>query len=295
MNAAPRRTTPLDNAQYNPDSRDAASATDLKARARGGDMPAAKRDGSAGPRQPTNIRAVRIEPNARSNAQIEPASAQELARDQHRLQLQSIARAKRLVLNALARGALLALLVSAPVLLLWIDVHGLGNSIGEVSATELSQLTLLAITVATFGSLAHRVRDDRRFATLAAGFFACMLLRECDAWLDLLVDGLWQGLVAFVAIACLTYSLMDWRSTLRGMARLVNSRAGSVLLVAVVLLLVYSRLFGMSGLWRDLLGDGYVRLFKNAVEESTELLAYFLVVGASVSYAMSRFRRLQKP
>lgn len=121
-----------------------------------------------------------------------------------------------------------------------------------------------------------------------------MLIREIDAVLDLLLDGLWQGLVTVVSVACLTYSLFDWRSALRGMARLVVSRAGVVMIVGLAILLVYSRLLGMGLLWQGLLGDGYLRLFKNAIEEGTELLGYVIILIASLIYVTGRLRYLHR-
>lgn len=50
-------------------------------------------------------------------------------------------RAKRLVAHGLLRGVGLLFIVSLPVFMLWLDVQWLGNSVGEISATELSQLT----------------------------------------------------------------------------------------------------------------------------------------------------------
>lgn len=205
-----------------------------------------------------------------------------------------VARAARIVLAAAARMLLLSCFISAPILLLWVDVQWLHNAVGEFSATEFSQLVLLAITVLGFVHLARRSRDDRRFAVLAAGLFACMLIREVDAVLDLLLDGLWQGLVTLVSVICLIYGLFDWRSMLRGMARLVISRAGVVMIIGLAILLAYSRLLGMGLLWQDLLDDGYLRLFKNAIEESTELLGYVIILIASLGYVAGRLRHLHR-
>src|SRR5690606_41611676 len=42
--------------------------------------------------------------------------------------------------------------------------------------------------------------------------------------------------------------------------------------VALGALLVHSRLLGMGAIWEGLLAEQYLRVFKNAVEEATELL-----------------------
>lgn len=76
--------------------------------------------------------------------------------------------------------------------------------------------------------------------------------------------------------------------TLKGIARLLASRDGLGLTFGLVLLLVYSRLIGMEALWHGLLDGQYLRVFKNAVEEVTELFGYALVMAASLHYLLRR-------
>ena len=56
--------------------------------------------------------------------------------------------------------------------------------------------------------------------------------------------------------------------------------------MALGALLVYSRLLGMGAIWEGLLAEQYLRVFKNAVEETTELLGYVLIAAAAVTYAV---------
>ena len=167
----------------------------------------------------------------------------------------------------LGRSALLALVMATPVALLYADIHWLRNSVGEWSLVELTQLGFLTTTVLAFVRLARAREDERGFAVLAAAFFACMLVRELDAVWDLLFRGLWSLLVTAVA---------------------------AVMTVGLVLLLVYSRLFGMTSLWHGLLAEHYVRVFKNAAEECTELLGYTLIMASALAYAAQRVRERRK-
>ncbi|WP_406625316.1 hypothetical protein [Acidovorax sp. SDU_ACID1] len=194
----------------------------------------------------------------------------------------------RIVLAALACATLYAALVSLPPMLLLADLRWLGNEVGERSLLELTQSVLLATIVFAFVWLGWRSPSDRRFAVLAAGLFACMLIRENDALLDGIGDGVWQGMVAGVASACLVHAMHDWRGTLCGMARLLVSRAGVGMLTGLVVVLVYSRLLGMGLLWQGLLDAQYMKLFKNAIEESAELLGYVLILAASMTYVGGR-------
>lgn len=97
-----------------------------------------------------------------------------------------------------------------------------------------------------------------------------------------------------VSASCLIYSLSDWRSLLRSMARLAISRSGVMLILGLAILLVYSRLLGMGVLWREFLHDGYLRLLKNAIEESTELLGYIIIVIAGLRHVGARLHSLQR-
>ena len=164
-------------------------------------------------------------------------------------------------------------------------------SVGERSLVEGLQLLLLAATSVAFFALAHRHRGERRFAALAAGFFICMGIRETDAAWDVVSDGLWQVLVATVAPAATAYAAADWRSTLRALDRFVSSRPGVLMITALGLLLAYSRLLGMGVIWEGLLDEQYLRVFKNAVEETTELLSYVLICAAGMTYAGRTMKR----
>lgn len=200
-----------------------------------------------------------------------------------------LARDLRTVAGGLRRAAGWALLTAFPVLLLYLDVQWLGTIVGEWSVVEFAQLGLLFLTALAFAGLARREPAERRFAVLAMAFFACMLVRETDAVWDSLHDGLWQYLVAMLAAGSLAFALRDWRAALSGLARLLASREGLALTLGLVL--VYSRLLGMGALWQGLLGEQYLRVFKNAVEEGTELLGYVLVFAASAAHVRRRRRR----
>lgn len=199
-----------------------------------------------------------------------------------------------ILLAHLGRSALLALIMAAPVALLYADIQWLGDSVGEWSLVELTQLGFLVATVLAFARVARARPDERGFAVLAAGFFASMLIRELDAVWDLLFRGLWSIMVAGVAAGSLGYALRHRQSTLAAIARFLRSRASTVMTIGLVLLLIYSRLFGMTALWEGLLADNYVRVFKNAAEECTELLGYTLVMASALTYAAQRLRERRK-
>lgn len=200
---------------------------------------------------------------------------------------------RRLLRGLLRAAALWSLMAIAPAALL-LDIQWLGNTVGERSLVEVAQLVLLAVTAAAFASLARLSPADRRFAVLAAGFFLCMGIRETDAAWDLLFDGLWQAMVAVVALAAAAYAAADWRAALRSFGHFLGSRAGMLMTLALGILLVYSRLLGMGGIWEGVLGEQYLRVFKNAVEETTELLGYALIAASGTEYVAGQRARRQR-
>ncbi|CAK6466123.1 hypothetical protein KLEPA_00100 (plasmid) [Klebsiella pneumoniae] len=57
-----------------------------------------------------------------------------------------------------------------------------------------------------------------------------------------------------------------------------------MMLSGLLAVLVFSRLFGMHGLWYSILEEGYARVVKNAVEEGSEFFGYMLFLTASIGY-----------
>jgi hypothetical protein len=184
-----------------------------------------------------------------------------------------------------------ALLAAFPILMLRQDILVLGNAVGENSLVEACQLALLGLSMSAFALLAWRRADDRRFAVLAAVLFACMLIRENDAVFDAaLFHGAWKYLVAPLVIGSVFWALRDTRALLAGIARFLASHAGTMMLLGLAILLCFSRLFGMTEIWAAVLGDGYVRTAKNAIEETGELLGYSVILAASLRYLALRVR-----
>lgn len=184
----------------------------------------------------------------------------------------------------------LALVVSLPPICLFIDLKVIGNSISENSVTELAQIVLLLLSIGCFVFLARKNIHERAFFLLAAAFFTSMLIRELDALFDLIAHGFWACIVAPVAISAIVNAVKNNSSTLLGLSRFVSSHAGMLMLVAVAILLFYSRLMGMTAIWKDLMGDEYLRVIKNAIEEAGELLGYSLIFTASATYLLQRLR-----
>lgn len=182
----------------------------------------------------------------------------------------------------LALNILIVAVVAAGVnLMIQLDVR-LGNGISESSFTELSQLVCLAIAGFCFARIAHYRPDLKHALALACGLFAVMFIRENDNTLDVIVHGFWKYPALLVAMAAIIYALSAKKQIVSQMAVLANSQGVNLVVASIILLVVFSRLFGMSSLWQAIMTEGYVRLAKSIAEEGTELLCYALIALSSV-------------
>ena len=87
-----------------------------------------------------------------------------------------------------------------------------------------------------------------------------------------------------VTAGCLAVALRTPKKTLHALARLLQHRSWPVMASGFLVVLVFSRLFGIHALWQHLMLGDYNRVVKNMAEEGTELLGYSLCWLASVRY-----------
>lgn len=175
----------------------------------------------------------------------------------------------------------LGLGILALFLIFWWDA-GCLHPFAEVGPTEFSQTLLLLASTALFFSEARRCPDMRRALTLVGGLTGCMLIREQDYFLDMISHGCWKWPALTLAFGCLAFAASNLRDAVTGLARLIRWRHFPLLLAGLVIVLAYSRLFGTSMLWKTLLPDGDWRAAKNAMEESSELLGYALILTSAL-------------
>ncbi|TLF51601.1 hypothetical protein FEI13_07980 [Halomonas urmiana] len=121
------------------------------------------------------------------------------------------------------------------------------------------------------------------------------LIREQDAWLDAWVfDGAWQTLVALLVLPVLFVVIRSRHAFAREFERYANSFSFGLFAAGFLTTYVYSRLFGRSEMWQAILGEAYLRTFKDAAEEVTELFGYTLLFFAMIELVLlvRRWRRL---
>lgn len=170
------------------------------------------------------------------------------------------------------------------------DLVVFGNGMGECSFTEWFQMALVLFALLTFRSLVPRYPAFRGFSILSAGFFGCILFREMDFYFNPIAPWFWVLPVACVLVWSFRRALSgETRGTVwPGMAAFCRSSACETMLVGLVLVLGFSRVFGSGRLlWRHVVCSTDATLVKSAVQESLEFLGYLWMAIAAF-----RWRRI---
>ncbi|OQP32147.1 hypothetical protein [Pantoea latae] len=167
---------------------------------------------------------------------------------------------------------------------IYIDVNWMNDAMHETSLTETLQEVMLASVAVMFFLSSRRRAAQRGALILIGGFYSCMLIRELDFVFDVVEHGSWVWFALATAAASLALALRAPRGTLEGLVAFVTHRSWLMTASGLLIVLVFSRLFGMHQLWQHLMLDGYNRVVKNIAEEGTELLGYSICWLASVLY-----------
>ena len=163
-----------------------------------------------------------------------------------------------------------------------VDYVLLGSTLGETSITETLQLVMLAVASWSFFRVSRQESHLSHAAILISGFFAVLMIREMDYWFDMIHHGSWVfPALAITALAC-AKAYRGGKGTVNEMAIILQSPYMKLLIGSVILLLVFSRLYGMGSFWQHVMGEHYVRDVKNISEEGIELLCYSLIALSAV-------------
>ncbi|SER61245.1 hypothetical protein SAMN05216548_13011 [Faunimonas pinastri] len=192
--------------------------------------------------------------------------------------------------NALLRFVGTAIVIAAGLVLVFADVLILGDNLGEMSLTEIGQeLTLFVISLLFWRS--SRLPGHAGFGILVAGFFGCMLIRELDALFDHVFHGFWFFPAILLAAVCIFHAWRRRNEVLARLAEFARTPAFGTMMTGLIVILVFSRLFGITTLWHHMLAADYTKVAKKAVEEGSELLGYTICLASTLDYMFSLKRR----
>lgn len=185
-------------------------------------------------------------------------------------------------------GALFGIFVAVP-LILMLDTNVLGDAMSEDSLTERLQVVLIVISTLIFATGTALHNGLRGYLGAVATLFACMAIRENDSVFDKVYHGFWL-IPALVALAVgAVFVWKNRRGAGAGFVRHLSSHSGAFVVLGVLILIVFSRLFGTGAVWEGVMGDAYDPAVKAAVQEGLELLGYFLVTYGSVLSLIAGF------
>ncbi|MDR5860597.1 hypothetical protein FZZ93_07990 [Halomonas eurihalina] len=163
----------------------------------------------------------------------------------------------------------------------------------ESGFTELAQSMLLLLATGLALSVRVWQRQLPNVALLLVGLLGASLIREQDAWLDTYVfDGAWQTLVALLVLPVLFVVIRHRRAFVTELESITGTFSFGLFAAGFLTTYAFSRLYGRSALWQEILGEHYLRAFKNAAEEVTELFGYTLMLFAMLELVLLVRRRL---
>ncbi|MEM9303084.1 MAG: hypothetical protein AAGE01_13290 [Pseudomonadota bacterium] len=126
---------------------------------------------------------------------------------------------------------------------------------------------------------------------LLGAFFAALAIREFDEVIEgLLGEGAWQIMVTAVLLAAIVHGWQT-RAACRPAIGAFVRQASWGFFASGILVLLFSRFFGMSDVWYAIMGQQeFQRGVKNAVEEVTETMAIALLALSMLEFWLSARR-----
>jgi len=155
----------------------------------------------------------------------------------------------------------------------------------ETGPVEILESVFALVTALIF-LFAGRL-DCRRasFVSLLAMVLFCAVIRESDYFLDELVGRhTWKILVGLVVVFIIFHIRRNLKSILDSLMDFISQPSFGVFMSGVLVLLVFSRLFGCGFFWKELIKGEYYYVIKTIAEESVEQMGYFLMLVASCEY-----------
>ncbi len=165
----------------------------------------------------------------------------------------------------------------------------------EETLTEHMQDILTFLSAILF-FYASRISSKLKVASvLLAALTAMMFVREFDTYLDMYVfDGAWQTIV-YSILTCIFVYLIRKRGTIfSSIQAYAQTPSYGICLSGLVTLLAFSRIMGRGEFWHSIMGESYVRIVKNIVEEGIETLGYTLILISAIELVLLCRKQLNK-
>lgn len=162
-----------------------------------------------------------------------------------------------------------------------VDTPGTRN----YSPIQIIQPGILVICGLLYAWVAKNCPSQRPIAFLFGGMALAFTIRELDFLFHRYVaDNFWQVLIGVIGALLIAYTYRQRRRFRIAWLRMWPSPGLTLLFAGAIILFAFVRLVGHEPLWMAILGDGYQRVMKLAVEDFIELLGYFLWLIGTIEY-----------
>lgn len=148
---------------------------------------------------------------------------------------------------------------------------------GEISATEIIQEVLLFIMGFLYLFAGRRDRNLTPVSNLISVFFFIAFIREFNNFIEF-----WFYLVLPLLVLFFWLIYRDRRKIVKSLHYFIELPSSAYFVTGILVTFIFSRFFGRSGLWMEILGSNFNRAAKSAAEEGIELLGYTLLIIATL-------------
>ncbi len=169
--------------------------------------------------------------------------------------------------------------------MLWGAIHYGAAFYDEIGPVEVLE-SIFTLSTALIFLFAARVDSTRESCViLLTGVLFCIFIRESDYFLDVLVaPHVWKVLVSLMLVFMAGYVATHLNRVVVSVSDFTHHSSFGIFLSGLLVVIVFSRLFGHGEFWKELLHRGQYRIVKTIVEEGVELMGYFLLLIASCEY-----------
>ncbi len=156
----------------------------------------------------------------------------------------------------------------------------------EYGLVEAMQELLLLIAASILCVVAIERGKNAMF--LVSGLLFCMLIREFDLFFERwIAHGSWVYVDLVIAAAFIFLGTRGGiAKTLEDINEIFKQRGFMWLFWGLVVVLIFSRLFGMGEFWQSVLRKGLQYEVKRVAEETLELWGYMLIAVSSFFYLL---------
>ncbi|ORU90542.1 MAG: hypothetical protein A6F71_06140 [Cycloclasticus sp. symbiont of Poecilosclerida sp. M] len=109
-----------------------------------------------------------------------------------------------------------------------------------------------------------------------------MFIRECDGFLDAISHGFWKVPANIVLGVSIYYAYKNKNTLFQPLLTHNQTREFTFIYIGLLVIMVFSRIFGTANLWQYLVDDNYHRFYKKITQEGLELFGYTLVFYGSM-------------